>query len=98
MSVVLASCAERPNICCTGMPQPPKRGGRQAETCDERVWSFPAGVDGGKILAPLVVSREGRTRVGVIPRTRPGVWSQESVMMTVVTSPSGLDPVQELTQ
>ena len=47
--------------------------------------------------APLAVSREGRTRIGVIPRTRTGVWSQESVMMTVVTISQGVDPVQELT-
>ncbi len=42
--------------------------------------------------------RAGRAGIGVIPKPARGVWSQESVMMTVVTSPQWLGPAQELTQ
>jgi hypothetical protein len=50
-------------------------------------------------MKPPRAGRRARSRAPWChPKTRTGVWSQESVMMTVATSLKGLDPVQELTQ
>jgi hypothetical protein len=78
-------------------PSPQSGAGDEQKRVERAPSPSQRGSRGRKILTPLEVSREGRTRIGVIPKPARGVWSQESVMMTVVTSlETGLIPFRSL--